>query len=252
MPLPVLDLSQPDNVRRELLDDDRPVREEFAAALDQELSELAEALAACFARLPEVHAGAARAPTPRNELVAAFVFGVLDDVVVSTKLLLAGKAAAAGNVMRQAIEGIAMSAMCATDELLVIARNKQQGAIRARYWEKVWNDDSRVQGGRAVEQLDWNAGALRFAPGAVETLRQAKKHYNAFSHCGKATIAGRIALEVPGLFYVGGHFDPAKLVAYRAELTERTRLCRVLPDFMTHLATTMTPVAGAPYPPAPA
>lgn len=68
MPLPVLDLSQPDNVRRELLDDDRPVREEFAAALDQEFSELAEALAACFARLPEVHAAAARAPTPPTSL----------------------------------------------------------------------------------------------------------------------------------------------------------------------------------------
>ncbi|MBU9212022.1 hypothetical protein KTD23_28390 [Burkholderia multivorans] len=197
-----------------------------------------------------MHDAAGRAPTQRNELVAAFVFGVLDDIVVSTKLLLAGKAAAAGNVMRQAIEGIAMAAMCATDKLLVIQRNRKQGVIRARYWEKVWSDDNRVEGGRAVEQLDWNAATLRIAADAVEALRQAKKHYNAFSHCGKTTIAGRVALEVPGLFYVGGHFDPAKLVAYRAELSERTRLCRVLPDFMTHLTNTMTPAASNPSAPA--
>ncbi|WP_241163574.1 hypothetical protein [Burkholderia gladioli] len=98
---------------------------------------------------------------------------------------------------------------------------------------------------------------LGFAAAAVETLRQAKKHYNAFSHCGKVTIAGRVALEVPGLHYVGGHFDPAKLPAYRVELVERARLWRVLPSFLTHLTGTMassvdTPALGAASPTAPA
>ncbi|WP_241163573.1 hypothetical protein [Burkholderia gladioli] len=147
MSTPTLDLSVAENVRRELLDDDRGVRDAFAAALGGELADLAVALAACFDCVPSLHTAAAQTETRRNALVAGFAFGVLDDLVVSTKLLLAGKAAAAGNVMRQVIEGIAMAAMCATDELLVIERSRQKGQVRVRYWEKVWHDDSRVQGG---------------------------------------------------------------------------------------------------------
>lgn len=45
---PEIDLTQPDAVRRELLDDDRAVKDEFARHLDGELNELAEVLPACF------------------------------------------------------------------------------------------------------------------------------------------------------------------------------------------------------------
>lgn len=236
-----LDLSQPDTLRRELLDDDRTVRDEFAAALADELAHLVDALAPCFARLPALHAALGAASITRNGLVAAFMFGVLDDLVVSTKLLLSGKFAAAGNLMRQVVEGIAISALCATDELLVIERHKQKGPTQARFWEKLEAGDRRTQGHRAVDLLEWNAAALGFAANAVQQLRQAKKHYNAFSHCGMLTIAGRVALEIPGQLYVGGHFDPAKLHAYQSELGSRTQLCQVLPEFMTHQIRTMQP-----------
>ncbi|WP_175829924.1 hypothetical protein [Burkholderia cepacia] len=134
----------------------------FAREFEPEINALAEALADCFGRIPPFREAAARVATRQSALVDGFVLGVLDDLVVSSKLLLAGKVPAAGNVMRQVIEGIAMAAMCVSDELLVIERSKKQGAIRARYWEKVWDDDNRVQGHRAVEQLDWNRDVLRF------------------------------------------------------------------------------------------
>jgi hypothetical protein len=51
---PEIDLTQPDAVRRELLDDDRAVREEFARHLGQELNELSDALAVCFRFLPAI------------------------------------------------------------------------------------------------------------------------------------------------------------------------------------------------------
>ncbi|WP_420213433.1 hypothetical protein ACN8ZM_40180 (plasmid) [Burkholderia aenigmatica] len=234
---PPVDLTDPKNVQQELLDDDRAVRDAFARELEPEIGSLAEALANCFRRIPPFREAAAQVGTIQSALVDGFLLGVLDDLVVSTKLLLAGKTPAAGNVMRQVIEGIAMAAMCVTDQLLVIERNKKQGAIRARYWEKVWADDSRVHGHRAVEQLGWNREVLRFTAEAVDTLRRAKRHYNAFSHCGKVTIAARAALDVPGVFYIGGHFEAAKLAGYRAELGERTGLCRVLPVLIDHLTT---------------
>lgn len=245
MPPPTIDPTNPEALMRELFDEDRWVKDQFAAHLGAALPEFCEALAVCFGLITAINEAASRVESRRNALVAGFMFGVLDDLVVSTKLLLTGKLPASGNLMRQVIEGIAMSSLCSTDELLVIEMKKGQRPVHARYWEKLWNDDTRVQGHRAVDQLGWNAVTLRLRDGAVEQLRRAKKHYGAFSHCGKLTIASRVSLDVVGQVHLGGHFDDAKIDAYRVELEGRINLCRVLPEFMRHLLATMqTPAAG--------
>jgi hypothetical protein len=244
---PEIDLTRPDAVRRELLDDDRAVKDEFARHLDGELNQLAEVLAACFVLLPGINEAANKAHTMRTALVAAFVFGVLDDLVVSTKLLLAGKLPAAGNLMRQVVEGIAMSILCSTDALLIIqTKAKNQPPVMARYWEKLENEDTRTQGHRAVRQLEWNAATLGVNADAVARLRHSRDHYNAFSHCGPLTIASRVALDAVGTAWVGGHFDPAKLETYRVEMNERIGLCRVLPPFMNRMLATMAPPPAEP------
>jgi hypothetical protein len=249
---PNIDATDPDALLRELLDDDREVKDQFAAHLDEPLRTFCEALAACFRQMTPLNEAANRVETKRNALVGGFAYGVLDDLVISTKLLLAGKLPAAGNLMRQVVEGIAMCILCSTDELLIIeTKRKNQPPVMARYWEKVWEDDRRTEGHRAVDQLGLNAAKLGIAAGAVEQLRRAKQHYNGFSHCGKLTIASRVSLEELGTAHLGGHFDPAKLDAYRSELEGRISLCRVLPPLMERLLATMTTAVAAAAIPAP-
>lgn len=238
---PTINPTNPEALMRELFDDDRWVKDQFAAHLGQPILELCEALAACFRLMNALNEAANRVETKRNALVGGFTFGVLDDLVISTKLLIAGKLPAAGNLMRQVIEGIAMAILCSTDELLIIETKTKQPPVMARYWEKVWDDDKRTQGHRAVDQLGLNHVKLGVTSGAVEHLCRAKRHYNAFSHCGKLTIASRVSLEKVGTAHLGGHFDPAKLDAYRLELDGRINLCRVLPLFMERMLVTMTP-----------
>ncbi|MBN3815854.1 hypothetical protein G3N57_04195 [Paraburkholderia sp. Se-20369] len=180
----------------------------------------------------------------RTALVAGFVFGVLDDVLTSTKLLVAGKLLPAGNLMRQVVEGIAMAALCSTDELLII-ETKKSGPVTACYWKKLAAGHERTQGYLAIGQLSLNAAKLGFTADAVTRLKAAKQHYNGFSHAGTFSIAGRVALHEPGVAFVGGHFDEAKLDGYRAELRERIGLCRVLPAFMQCLRASLTPAPGA-------
>jgi hypothetical protein len=91
-------MTEPAAVRRELLDNDRALKEQFAGELDSELNALSQALPICFGLVPalkEVN----KEQTTRTALIAAFVFGVLDDIMVSTKLMSAGKLPAAGNLM---------------------------------------------------------------------------------------------------------------------------------------------------------
>ncbi|RFU44528.1 hypothetical protein [Paraburkholderia sp. DHOC27] len=247
MPQPKIDPTKPDALMLELFSDDRWVKDRFAEHLAQELLELCESLAACFRLMPALNEAANRTGSVRTALAAAFVFGVLDDILVATKLLLGGKLPAAGNLMRQVVEGIAMAFLCSTDNPLIVReKTKTKAAVRVHYWERLDNGDSLAQGHLALRQLEWNARTLGVSGDAVARLHRSKDHYNPFSHCGTVTIASRVALEEVGMVYIGGHFDPAKLEVYRVEMNERIGLCRVLPPFMEHMLATMTPPAASP------
>ncbi|MDN8035773.1 hypothetical protein [Burkholderia vietnamiensis] len=248
---PLIDMTNPEAVLREVFDEDRHVKDQFALHLGADLPELAEALGACFRLRPRLSDAANRDRTVRTALVAAFVFGMLDDVLTSTKLLVTGEVLASGNLTRQVIEGIAMAALCSTDDLLIIDAKKPR-PVMARYWKKLEAGDARTQGHRAVAQLKLNAAALEFNADAVGRLERAKPHYNGFSHAGTFSIAARVALREPGMAFVGGHFDDAKLDGYRAELRERISLCRVLPAFKGRmLASIETGRGGAAAPAGP-
>jgi hypothetical protein len=247
---PKIDPTNPQALLNDLFDDDRWIKDQFAGHLGEPILALCEALASCFRLMTSLNEAANRVETRRNALVGALVFGVLDDLVVSTKLLLTGKLPAAGNLMRQVVEGIAMSFLSSTDDLLTIARIRNQPPVTVRYWAKVWDEDSRTQGHRAVVQLEWNAAKPGVTAGAIDQLRRAKKHYNAFSHCGTATITNRVPLEEVGVFHLGGLFDEAKLDLYRAELDSRIARCRLLPEFIEHMTATMTRPPADPRAPA--
>ncbi|HEM7880092.1 TPA: hypothetical protein U2L31_006542 [Burkholderia contaminans] len=237
MPLNVL--TDPQNVLQELLDADQAVRDAFARGLEPELNDLAAALADSFQHLQPVLEAAERVNLARTNLMVALALGVIDDILVSTKLLMAGKLPASGNVMRQALEGLAMALLCSTDDLLVIEQKKDKRPVQARYWEKFMKGDSRVQGQHALRQLAWNAGALGVNPDGVAVLQSSQKFFHPFSHCGQLAIASRAALEHPGRFHIGGHFEEAKLGGYRIHMEQHIGLCGVLPRLLDHLLATL-------------
>ncbi|KAF1065545.1 hypothetical protein [Burkholderia gladioli] len=239
------DLTQAVNVRRELLDDDAATRASFAQALAAELDSLAEALAESFGTLGPLLAETREISTAQAGLVASFALGVFDDLLVSTQLLLIGKLPAAGNLMRQAIEGIAMATLCAAADPVVIERRERgRGAdkvlhdVKACYWKIVDRLDKRTEGQHAIRQLSWNATMLGLNPEAVAGLRGAQQRYHGLSHCGPRTIALRSAWDGSAAAQIGGHFEPAKLDFYRVELRERIGLSRMLPSFVEHLSQT--------------
>ncbi|WP_245641727.1 hypothetical protein [Paraburkholderia bannensis] len=233
---PTIDATDPDALMKELFDDDGWVKDQFREHLGDRIHELCNVLADCFVLMGKLNDAAKAVETVRTALVGAFVFGVLDDLLTSTKLLLTGKFPASGNLMRQVIEGIAISVLCAAEMPVILKRkNKNSKAVTAIYWECFNNSHDLTRGFLAIDQLEWNAETLGVFSVAVVQLQERKSYYNAFSHCGTATITNRISLEGPALFHLGGHFDDAKLATYRAELESRINLCRVLPQFIRHL-----------------
>ncbi|MBY8608153.1 hypothetical protein K7N18_25335 [Burkholderia arboris] len=251
---PTIDLAEPDGARYLFEHDDYFVRERFVDALEPQLDDMADALAACFKRLRPLMMAAAELRSPRTDLLAAFVIGALDDLAVSTKLLLTGKLAASGNVARQAIEGVAMAMLCSADRELVIERRPRQGDRLGRYWELLLANDRAVEGQLAVRQLRWNAELIGAAEPWIELLAVGQKRLSGVSHAGPLAIATRTPLSGMGPIVFGGQFDSSKEPLYRIELVHRTELCRQLVQVMDHLLRVMTPAVGisvaAPIPPA--
>lgn len=236
---PKIDLTKSEEVLNEVFDDDKWVKNEFALHLTDDLTKLSTRLANCFSLFPELNAAANEVGTRQASLVAAFAFGVVDDVLVSTKLLVNGKLMPAGNQMRQAIEGTAIAVLCSAADLLVIEQKKGV-PVTARYWEKLLEDDRRTRGHLAISQLIWNRTTLGVSEDAVMRLKRARDHYHVFSHPGTFGIASRVALGKEGQVYAGGHFDIEKLDGYRIEIRERIGLCGVLPSVIKALTSKIT------------
>ena len=226
MDIPSFDLKKTENIVIEVFDDDRWVKDKFSEFLASEILRFSETLAPSFSLFESLNQ---QAKTVQASLVAGFIHGVLDDLVISTKLLVSGKLMASGNVMRQVIEGICISIMCASDKLLEIHGEKLM------YWQCMEANDPRVMGHKAVRQVGKNRETLGVEQDSIERIKKAKEHYDQFSHPGLIGIASRVSMGEVGPIFVGGSFDEAKLDAYRVEIRERIGLCGVLPDLIQTL-----------------
>jgi len=221
MDMPSFDPKKPENIVNEVFDDDRWEKDKFRECFATEILRFAEALAPSFALFESLNQ---QARTDQASLVAGCIHGVLDDLVVSTKLLVTGKLMASGNVMCQAIEGICIAIMCASDRPMEIHDTT------LIHWRCMEARDARVMGHKAVRQVEKNRETLGVKQDAVDRIKKAKEHYDQFSHSGLMGIASRVSLDQVGQIFVGGSFDESKLNAYRVEIRERIGLCGVMPQ----------------------
>lgn len=197
----------------ELFDSNESIKAKFQEHVSTEILLFGEALVPAFKRFPSFAESCAH--NEQTSLVGAFVHGVLDDLVVSVKLLLMGKLGPSGNAYRQALEGICMSAMCAHADTLLIGEKEQT------YWQLVVDDSKSATGDLAARQLlkNWERLGLNL-PGA-EQLKEALAAHHEHSHAGRLALANRMDLGPDGRIHFGGHFDPAKLEAYGLEMKQR-------------------------------
>lgn len=164
-------------------------------------------------------------------MVANFIFGVMDDLVVSMKLLLLGKMIASGNMMRQAIEGVCVAFLCSAKE--PIAVSKKDTVV---YWEVAMDEeDPRARSYRALDHLERNSETLGIDSDAIERFKVARKKYHRFSHPNRLSTATRMQFGELNKMFVGGTFDQEKIEAYKFEINERIGLSKILPSLIRDL-----------------
>jgi hypothetical protein len=235
-----IDLTSPAQVVKEIFDDDHWIKDEFSKRLSSEIMQFSEALSESFKRFPQLD----RLSSGGNEQVAfvtGFIFGVFDDLLVSMKLLVAGKMIASGNIMRQAIEGMAVALLCASSEFVSVMNKKC--LVKVNYWQRVKAQDRLVYAHKSIGQLQLNCDLLGVSHDAVRQLKLSRDHYHSHSHPGLIGMAYRMGmgeLDESGPLFVGGYFDLAKLSVYRKEIAGRTSLCLILPNMIDGLIARLT------------
>lgn len=227
---PTIDLTNPEGVVKEIFDDDHWVKDEFSKYCAEEILEFGKVLAHSFVKFPQLDA-----LTKNDEqaaFVAGFIHGIFDDLLTSMKLLVTGKLMASGNLMRQAIEGMAVALLCSSRNLILIPAQKKKPPTMVVYWKLVKEDDKRVESNKSLRHLDLNCDNLGITRIGVQELAKARTMYHKFSHPGMMGIALRMSLGEVGPIFVGGGFDEAKLPGYKREIKERIELCRTLPSLI--------------------
>lgn len=202
-----------ETIYSELFSEDSEVRASYLKLFERDVQEFAEAMAKAMAAWREIDAVVG--DDEKRGYVAAIAYAAVTLHVTSMKLFLSGHIVAAGNLMRQVVESIALAILCSARHLDVLDR-----FMADRYST---ND--------AVRDVLRNAKTLKLKQDGLAALKASQDFYHKFSHISRLALATMISFSEDGI-YLGASFDDGKLEAYRKEVNGRVGLAVVLPNIL--------------------
>jgi hypothetical protein len=158
----------------------------------------------------------------RKGYVSMFVFLAITLHIQSMKLFLSGHVVAAGNLMRQVLESMAMALLCSSSPLGVLEK-----FIRGRFFTQ-----------RSIPQVIKNANRLGLNEG-IKGIQKIQNLYHKYSHLSQSTLLNYLSFETKGL-NTGCSFDGGKVRWYKAEVTVRLGLAKVFSNFIELVSRNMS------------
>jgi hypothetical protein len=193
-------------------------RSQFLAHFSTEIEELAKALSQAHRRFVLINS---RVPQDeRSGLTQAFLYSAFDALVSATHLLIFGHLLAAGNLMRNWGESVAMALLCSNDRL--------------SDFELFARDPSKYATHKAIDRLG-NRKVAKFLdvnPEGLAVFKEINGFYNEHSHASAWAISARGIQDASGNLTLAGEFDPGKLDYYRHQLSLRRSACDRLFEIM--------------------
>jgi len=202
-------------VRRVLADDGKNIRSRFSEALAESLEEFVPAMASAFQASGTFDAFAKG--DEDREKVAWLIFSAVQGHLISMRLFLDGFLVQSGNAQRQVLESIAMALLCSKADLGILER---------------FSNDT-YSSNNAIRDAIKYSERLGLKKEAIAGIRDGAEFYHQFSHPSKMTIALYGSEAEPGVSYIGGIFDLAKLPQYRIEADSRVKIAKILPNFVS-------------------
>ncbi len=207
-----------DTILKELTSDDTEVRDAYLTHFRKDVEEFSTAMAEAFVNWRGLDSGAKT--DEKLAYVSALVFTAITLHVLSMKLFISGYTVAAGNLLRQVVETIALTILCSSKELDILSR-----FMNGKYST---ND--------AIRDVNRYAKRLGLNKGGLEALESAQEFYHEYSHPSFLTIAAGMSFSEQ-VSYVGAAFDEGKIEVYTKEMAGRVGLAAVFSNFVDGVKT---------------
>jgi len=209
-----------DLIYSEITGEEKAAAASFLARYGEQAARFSDLTAQAIMDWEAIDRGAVQSENRKHKRIAFLIFCAITLNAQSMKLLLAGHIVAAGNLMRQTIEALALSLLGSGKSLTLLDQF----------------DAGKYSTNVAVRDVLRNRKALGLDEHGVKSLEIAKNFYHNHSHFSRLTVATVIAFEEVGL-YVGASFDEAKVDQYDSEVASRVQLAEVLPSFIEAVTT---------------
>jgi hypothetical protein len=201
-------------IRQVILSEDDTEKNLFISVFDDEIKQFAFLMTAAFSRWEDFNS---KIGENENKLkISELIYCCINHSIVAMELFLTGNLVPSGNIMRQALEALAMG---------ILASKPNLGFLY-----KFSND--KYSTSNAIRDVLRNSKVLNIKKDAMKTIQKSETFYHKFSHITLMTIALNSSFSDPKTKPLGGYFDKGKIKQYKKEMDGRIELAKILPNLI--------------------
>ena len=226
--------TNPEEIVKELFNENPEIVDEFSKRFSKEILEFAELFSAAYKKYLELNRLLIGSENKQKAYVGGFTYLMCDNLLTSVKLFIMGYETPSGNLMRQVIESVALAILCSLKDDIKI--RKKRGKLKnIHFYTSFIENKSEAKSHKAIQHLELNYQKLGIQKDAINALQKARKFFHNFSHPSQLSLATTISFDDPPKTFIGGSFDSGKIENYKKELMHRASFCRVLPNIIEGL-----------------
>lgn len=229
----IVNLASPPEVVKAIFHDNNEIVNEFSKKYPEEIIKFSELYSTAYKKYLELNRLTTNTENTQIAHVTAFTCLMLDNLLLSLKLFVLGYTIPSGNLMRQVVETVALTALCSLNEEITIRKNKKN--INIHFYKHFYNKMPDAKSHLAMKYLEGNLKLMRINNDAFQVLRRSQNFYNNYSHPTELGLATIISFASRGKTYICGSFDEGKIGEYSKELHERINFCKIMPNIVEGL-----------------
>ena len=201
-----------DLINKAVLEDDLEIQSDFMKHFQEEVIGFVRSISQIYEKWQEFDSQVN--DHEQRATVSALLFYIVSALINSLRLLVRGYSVASGNLMRHAIEALAMAILCSK--------------ANHTYFQKFLHNRFSVH--KALDRLASNRTKFGVSKAGVERLIKGRKFYDQYSHPTGLTVTSVVSLKNKGDIYLGPNFDEGKLDGYEKEFKARRNFAASLVD----------------------
>jgi hypothetical protein len=226
--------AKPDEIVKELFNDNSEIINAFTDKFSKEILDFAESFSEAYKKYLELNRLSIGTENKQKAYVVGLTHLLFDNLLTSVKLFVMGFQIPSGNLMRQVIESVALTTLCSLRDNIRISIKKNK-TKNIHFLTSFIENRAEAKSFKALQYLELNYQLLGINEDAIIALKKARRFFHNYSHPGIISLATTISFGTSDKVFMGGGFDKEKIHLYKKELIQRNNFCKILPNIIEGL-----------------